>query len=138
MLWVKNELESLHGSLTHFYYGIIRSGMEIEYPGNVIVFGDVNPGGSIKAGGNVIVLGMVKGKVHAGLDAHFKHPFIICKGMTPIQIGIKNVIAPCPKDEKSLSPELQIAYLLDEKIYIDVLDSSSINHMLRANENQGE
>lgn len=137
MLWVKSELESLHGSLTHFYYGIIRSGMEIEYPGNVIAFGDVNPGGSIKAGGNVIVLGMVKGRIHAGLDAHFKHPFIICRGMMPIQIGIKNVIAPCPKDEKNTSSELQIAYLLDEKIYIDVLDSSSINHMLRANDDQG-
>lgn len=138
MLWVKRELESLHGSLTHFYYGIIRSGMEIEYPGNVIVFGDINPGGSIKAGGNVIVFGIVKGKIHAGLDAHFEHPFIICRGMMPIQIGIKNVIAPCPRDEKNTSGELQIAYLLGEKIYIDVLDASSVNHMLRANDEQGE
>lgn len=138
MLWVKNELDSLHASLTHFYYGIVRSGMEIEYPGNVIVFGDINPGGSIKAGGNVIVFGMVKGKIHVGLDSHFEHPFIICRGMMPIQIGIKNVIAPCPRDEKNTSGELQIAYLLGEKIYIDVLDASSINHMLLANDEQGE
>lgn len=134
MQWVKNELDSLHGSLTHFYYGIIRSGMEIEYPGNVIVFGDINPGGSIKAGGNVIVFGMVKGKIHAGLDSNFMHPFIICRGMMPIQIGIDNVIAPCPKDEKNTSGELQIAYLLGERIYIDELDASSVNQMLQANE----
>ena len=119
MLWVKNELDTMNGSLTHFYYGIIRSGMEIEYPGNVIVFGDI------------------KGKVHSGLDANFKKPFIISRGMAPIQIGIKNVIAPCPKEEKGISEELQIAYLIDEQVYVDVLDTKSISHMLSTNDKQG-
>ena len=134
MLWVKKELDTMNGSLTHFYYGIVRSGMEIEYPGNVVVFGDINPGGVVKAGGNVIIFGIVKGKIHAGLDANFKNPFIISKGMIPIQIGIKNVIAPCPKDEKNISEEMQIAYLVNEQIYIDVLDTKSINHMLSTND----
>ncbi len=137
MLWVKNELDTMNGSLTHFHYGIIRSGVEIEYAGNVIIFGDINPGGVIKAGGNVIVFGIVKGKIHAGLDANFKNPFIISKGMMPIQIGIQNVIAPCPKDEKSASENLEIAYLMNEQVYIDVLDARSINHMLSTNDNQG-
>ena len=137
MLWVKNELDTMNGSLTHFYYGIIRSGMEIEYPGNVIVFGDINPGGVIKAGGNVIVFGVIKGKVHSGLDANFKKPFIISRGIAPIQIGIKNVIAPCPKEEKGISEELQIAYLIDEQVYVDVLDTKSISHMLSTNDKQG-
>lgn len=137
MLWVKNELDTMHGSLTQFHYGIIRSGMEIEYPGNVIIFGDINPGGVIKAGGNVIVFGIVKGKVHVGLDANFKNPFIISKGLMPIQIGIQNVIAPCPKDEKSTSDNLEIAYLVDEQVYVDVLDTKSISHMLSANDKQG-
>lgn len=137
MLWVKNEMETMNGSLTHFHYGIIRSGMKIEYPGNVIVFGDINPGGEIKAGGNVIVFGFVKGKIHAGLDANFKRPFIISRGMTPIQVGLQNVIAPCPKDEKNISDELQVVYLVDEQIFIDVLDAKSINHMLSDNDKQG-
>lgn len=137
MLWVKNELDTMNGSLTHFYYGIIRSGMEIEYPGNVIVFGDINPGGVIKAGGNVIVFGMVKGKVHSGLDANFKNPFIISRGMAPIQIGIRNVIAPCPKDETGTTEDLQIAYLVEEQIYVDVLDTKSISHMLSTSDKQG-
>lgn len=134
MLWVKNELDTMHGSLTHFYYGIVRSGMEIEYPGNIIVFGDINPGGFIKAGGNIVVFGNVKGKVHAGLDANFKNPFIISRGMMPIQIGIQNVIAPCPKNEKSTSDDLEIAYIVDEQVYVDVLDAKSINHMLSTND----
>ena len=137
MLWVKNEMETMNSSLTHFHYGIIRSGMKIEYPGNVIVFGDINPGGEIKAGGNVIVFGFVKGKIHAGLDANFKRPFIISRGMTPIQVGLQNVIAPCPKDEKNISDELQVVYLVDEQIFIDVLDAKSINHMLSDNDKQG-
>jgi len=137
MLWVKNELDSLNGSLTHFYYGIIRSGMVIEYPGNLVIFGDVNPGGVIKAGGHVIIFGMVKGKIHAGLDSKVKHPFIISRGMAPIQIGLRNVIAPCPQEEKSDIDTLQIAYLLEEHIYIDVLDTKSVNHMLSANDKRG-
>lgn len=137
MLWVKNELESLNGSLTHFHYGIVRSGMEIEYPGNIIIFGDVNPGGVIKAGGHVIIFGVIKGKIHAGLDGRVNNPFIISRGMAPIQIGIRNVIAPCPQEEKSDADTLHIAYLLEEQIYVDVLDTKSVNHMLSTNDKRG-
>ncbi len=138
MLWVKRELETLNGSLTHVHFGIVRSGTEIEYPGNVIVFGDINPGGVIKASGHVIVFGIIKGKIHAGLDGRFRNPFIISKGMAPIQLGIRNVIAPCPEQEKSEAETLQIAYLLEEQIYIDVLDNKSINHMLSKDDRRGE
>lgn len=134
MMWIKNELNSLNASLTYFHYGIVRSGMEIDYPGNVIIFGDVNPGGSIKASASVIVFGMIKGKVHAGLDSRFKHPFIIGMGMAPIQLGIRNVIAPCPEQKKVVLDTLQVAYLVNEKIFIDVLDSKSVNSMLSISE----
>lgn len=137
MLWIKQELETLNGSLTHFHYGIVRSGVEIEYPGNVIIFGDINPGGVVKASGHVIVFGIIKGKIHAGLDGRFKNPFIISKGMEPIQLGIRNVIAPCPQQEKNEIETLQIAYLLEEQIYIDVLDGKSINHMLSRSDKRG-
>lgn len=134
MLWVKNELDTMNASLTHFHYGIVRSGMEITYPGNIVIFGDINPGGIIKAGGNVIVFGTIKGKIHAGLDKTFKQPFIMGKGMVPIQIGLKNVVAPCPREEEKVSEDLQIAYLVNEQIYVDILDSKSINHMRSSNE----
>lgn len=141
MLWIKKELDTMNGSMTHFHYGIIRSGTLIDYPGNVIVFGDVNPGGVITAGGNVMIFGTLKGKVHAGLDGRFKTPFVISKDMQPIQIGLRNVIAQCPQQEfKSggVNNELlQIAYLLNEQIFIDLLDAKSVNHMLSANDNQG-
>ncbi len=133
-MWVKEQLDSKQGSLTHFHYGIVRSGNHIDYQGNVIVLGDVNPGGLITAGGNVIILGSLKGKVHAGLDNSYPHPFIISEVMDPIQIGLGNVIAQAPNGESFGSKEckdLQIAYLNEEQIYVDVLDARSLNHMLK-------
>ena len=46
----------------------LRSGQRVTYPGNVVVFGDVNHGAEIEAGGDVIVLGSVRGTVHAGSE----------------------------------------------------------------------
>ena len=133
LLWIRNELEKNGSFLTHFHFGIVRSGIHIDYKGNVVVLGDVNPGGLITAGGNVIVLGNLKGKVHAGLDNSCNKPFVISSVMHPIQIGLGNVIAQAPKGEffgDKDSKELQIAYLNNEQIYVDILDAKSLNHML--------
>ena len=133
LLWIKEELEKNNSSLTYFHFGIVRSGSHIDYKGNVIVLGDVNPGGLITAGGNVIVLGSLKGKVHAGLDSSCARPFIISSVIEPIQIGLGNIIAQSPKGEfvgNKESRELQIAYLNNEQIYVDILDGKSLNHML--------
>lgn len=44
----------------------LRSGTRIEFPGNIVVMGDVNPGAEVIASGNVLVWGRVRGLVHAG------------------------------------------------------------------------
>ncbi len=132
-LWINEQLASKAGSLTHFHYGIVRSGHHIDYQGNVVVLGDVNPGGLITAGGNVIIIGALKGKVHAGLDRTCPHPFIISEVMDPIQIGIGNIIAQAPKGESFAQEEtkcMQIAYLHEEQMYVDILDNKSLNQML--------
>lgn len=134
--WVKTELESLNGSMTHFHYGIIRSGGHVEYQGNVVVLGDVNPGGQVSAGGHVIILGALKGKVRAGLDANVPNPFVISTVMQPIQIGIGTHMAHSPSGEVLSEKEkqgLQIAYLHDNQIYVDVLDPKTLSHMLEIN-----
>jgi septum site-determining protein MinC len=46
----------------------LRAGQMIKYPGNVFVFGDVNPSAEIIASGDVIVWGTVRGIVHAGAE----------------------------------------------------------------------
>ncbi len=136
MLWIKEQLSSLEGSMTHFHYGIVRSGHHIEYKGNVVVLGDVNPGGLISAGGNVIILGALKGKVCAGLDPKVPHPFIVSASMIPIQIGIRDVIAKAPEGGKGyFYDEIQngplLAYLQDNQIYMNQIDLKTLNHMLK-------
>lgn len=49
-----------------------RSGEVIEYPGDVVVFGDVNPGAEIVAGGDILVIGALRGTARAGTDGNLK------------------------------------------------------------------
>jgi len=44
----------------------IRSGTRIEFPGTVVVLGDVNPGAELVVQGSAIVWGRLRGAVHAG------------------------------------------------------------------------
>ncbi len=49
-----------------------RSGELVHYPGDVLVFGDVNPGAHIIAAGDIFVLGALRGLAHAGADGNLK------------------------------------------------------------------
>ena len=44
----------------------LRSGTRVEFPGHVVVLGDVNPGAEIVAEGSIIIWGRLRGAVHAG------------------------------------------------------------------------
>lgn len=44
----------------------LRSGMRVEFPGHIVVVGDVNPGAEVAAEGSVLVWGRARGLVHAG------------------------------------------------------------------------
>ena len=44
----------------------LRAGHLIRYPGNVIIFGDVNPSAEIIAAGDVLIWGTCRGIIHAG------------------------------------------------------------------------
>lgn len=130
----KQMIEIEHEALTHFHYGIVRSGHHIHYQGNVVVLGDINPGGLVTAGGHVIVLGSLKGKVHAGMNQSFKNPFVTAYFMAPIQIGIGHIIAQSANQhffENSSNHVPQIAYLNEDQIYMDQIDAKTLQHMLK-------
>ena len=46
----------------------LRSGTRIEFPGNIVVLGDVNPGAEVIADGSILVWGRVRGVAHAGAN----------------------------------------------------------------------
>ena len=45
----------------------LRSGTRVEFAGNVVVLGDINPGAEVVAEGSVIVWGRARGLLHAGV-----------------------------------------------------------------------
>ncbi len=131
--WFANEI-SYDTSMTKYHIGMLRSGQSIEYPGSVVVLGDVNPGARILAGGNVVILGSLKGTVHAGKDLKSYKPFVMAIGMYPVQIGIGNVIARSPDgvyEQKIDQKEaILIAYLSNEQIYIEPVDQKTVVNMM--------
>ncbi|HUG33137.1 MAG TPA: septum site-determining protein MinC [Anaerolineales bacterium] len=59
-------VEDIGEETSLFLNRTLRSGTRVEFPGHVVVLGDVNPGAEIVAEGNVIVWGRVRGLIHAG------------------------------------------------------------------------
>lgn len=117
---------------TKFHRGNLRSGTKLEYEGNIVVLGDVNPGALIRAKGNVIVLGFLNGTVYAGLDGD-KTAFIGATYMNPIQMVIGHLVAP-PMQEEILDTNrvnrasgFKIAYIKDKAIHIEDFSSRVLN-----------
>lgn len=90
---------------TKFLRKTVRSGQIINYPGNVVIVGDVNPGAEVHAAGNVIVLGALRGQVHAGNNGNEK-AIIAAFSLQPQLIHIANIMTRAPEDDiKPTYPE---------------------------------
>ena len=74
----------------------LRSGMRIEYEGNVVVVGDVNPGAEIVAGGDILVWGRLRGAVHAGASKK-ESASVSALEMKPTRMQIASEIGNLPK-----------------------------------------
>ena len=83
----------------------LRSGTRIEFPGHVVVLGDVNPGAEIVAEGNVIVWGRVRGMIHAGAKGNRKA--VICAlDLSPTQLRIADEVSAMLKPQENPKPEI--------------------------------
>jgi septum site-determining protein MinC len=83
----------------------LRSGTRIEFPGHVVVFGDVNPGAEIVAEGNVIIWGRMRGMVHAGSKGN-KKAVICALDLSPTQLRIAEEVAAALKPRETPRPEI--------------------------------
>jgi len=91
---------------TKFLRKTIRSGQSINYPGNIVIVGDVNPGAEIYAAGNIIVFGTLKGIVHAGTNGNEK-AIIAAFKLEPQILQIGNIVTRSPEDDvKPQYPEV--------------------------------
>lgn len=82
-----------------------RSGTRIDFPGHVVVLGDVNPGAEIVAEGSVIVWGRVRGMVHAGSKGN-RSAVICALDLSPTQLRIADEISAVLKPQKDPHPEI--------------------------------
>ncbi|WKZ38071.1 MAG: septum site-determining protein MinC [Anaerolineales bacterium] len=83
----------------------LRSGTRIEFPGHVVVFGDINPGAEIIAEGNVIVWGRVRGMIHAGSKGD-RSAFICALDLSANQLRIADEVSAMLKPQKDPKPEI--------------------------------
>jgi septum site-determining protein MinC len=83
----------------------LRSGKRIEFPGNVVVLGDVNAGAEIIAEGHVVVWGRVRGMIHAG--AKGDRSAVICAlDLSATQLRIADEVSAVLKPQKNPQPEV--------------------------------
>lgn len=115
---------------TKFFRGTLRSGNKLEYDGNIVIIGDVNPGALVRARGNVIVLGHLNGSVYAGLDED-KDAFIGANYMNPIQMVIGFVTAK-PMQKEILDTNkidrrggFKMAYIKNNEILVEDFSTRS-------------
>lgn len=103
---------------TKFIKGTLRSGRNINYKGNIVVLGDVNPGAQIIAYGNIIVMGSLRGVAHAGSNGN-RDAYVAAIYLDPTQLRISDVITRAPDGnyEKPKVPEL--ARIKGNMIYIE-------------------
>ena len=98
-------VEDLGDETALFVSKTLRSGMRIDFPGHVVVFGDVNPGAEIVAEGNVLVWGRVRGMIHAGAKGD-NSAYICALDLSPTQLRIANEVSAVLKPLDSPRPEI--------------------------------
>ena len=83
----------------------LRSGKRIEFPGHVVVMGDVNAGAEIIADGYVIVWGRVRGMIHAGAKGN-RSATICALDLSATQLRIADEVSAMLKPQKDPKPEV--------------------------------
>ncbi|WP_457621671.1 septum site-determining protein MinC [Persephonella sp.] len=95
----------------------LRSGQRVEYDGDILIIGDVNPDAYVIASGNIIVMGTLRGIVHAGANGD-ETAVIMALKLKPQQLRIASYLTRSP-DEMEEPEYPEKAYIEDNQIYID-------------------
>jgi septum site-determining protein MinC len=98
-------VEDLGDETALFLSKTLRSGTRIEFPGHVVVVGDVNPGAEIVAEGNVVVWGRVRGMIHAGAKGD-QSAYICALDLSPTQLRIADEVSAALEPQESPCPEI--------------------------------
>jgi septum site-determining protein MinC len=97
----------------------LRSGYSIEYPGHVILIGDVNPGAEVTASGDIIIWGRARGMLHAGAEGK-QDAVVYALDLSPTQLRIAGKISVIPARRGKSQPEM--ARLQDGQVVVESWD----------------
>ncbi|MFN3788302.1 MAG: septum site-determining protein MinC [Sulfurihydrogenibium azorense] len=95
----------------------LRSGQSVEYDGDVLILGDVNPDAYVVASGSIIVMGALRGVVHAGANGD-ETAIIMALKLMPQQIRIASYIARSPDSYEEVN-QPEKAYIENNQIVIE-------------------
>ncbi len=99
----------------------LRSGTRIEFPGHVVLLGDINPGAEIVAEGNVLVWGRVRGLIHAGSKGN-TGALICALELSGVQVRIAD--ATIEIDPSPVTNQPVMASIHNNKLLIEVWQSA--------------
>jgi septum site-determining protein MinC len=88
----------------------VRSGQVLEYDGDLLLLGDVNPGGTVRSTGSIYILGNLRGIAHAGINGDTQ-VIIAAASMSPTQLRIADVISRPGEEWVQNSGATEFAYL---------------------------
>jgi septum site-determining protein MinC len=100
----------------------LRSGQIVNFPGSVILIGDVNPGAEVVSGHDIVIWGSLKGTACAGASGN-PEAAIFALQMAPSQLRIADHLSRSPKenpvlsDGHDLAPE--VAHIEGDEIVVE-------------------
>lgn len=95
----------------------LRSGQTVEYDGDILILGDVNPDAYVIASGSIIVMGALRGVVHAGANGD-ETAIIMALKLMPQQLRIGGYIARSPDSYEEVN-QPEKAYIENNQIVIE-------------------
>ncbi|USG68461.1 septum site-determining protein MinC [Brevibacillus ruminantium] len=110
----------------------VRSGQVLEFDGDLLLLGDVNPGGTIRTTGSIYVLGNLRGYAHAGIKGDTQ-VIIAAAVMSPTQLRIAEVISKPGEEWASSTGGTEFAYLEDGTMLV-----AKMNYLSRIRPELGE
>lgn len=96
----------------------VRSGQVLEYEGNVLILGDINPGGCVRSTGSIFVIGALRGVAHAGMEGN-KEAIIAASLLQPTQLRIASSVSRPPDEWKKELYEMEFAYIEEDHILVE-------------------
>ena len=95
----------------------LRSGQRVNFDGNVVVLGDVNPGAVITCSGDIVVMGTLRGVAHAGAQGNLRSTVVAFR-LEPTQLRIAHLISRAPDGVVQHPAGPEVALVKDESIQV--------------------